>query len=141
VTAPLVYEADPEAFLDRQNRLRAHIGLFAESSSLEVVEWTAGLVAIQREVDPLPLVVGVRYRIRLLFVDQSVKHRHAVLEDGAVVGLDVPVLLGGSYQEWEGVFLGRRPMPSGAADLLIFDVAGRAIGLGDVDILRLEEIR
>jgi len=138
---PFVYEADGPAYVDRQNRLRAHIGIFAEASSIEVGEWARELVAIQKEVDPLPLVVGVRYRWRALVAIQGMKHRHGVTEDGKVHPLDIPLIGDASYEEWQGTFLGRKPMPMGAADLLIFDVAGQAIGLGDVDVLRIEEIR
>ncbi len=142
MTDSLVYEVDGPTYLDRQNRTKAHIALLSTpGTKVDVEEWGRALAALQGEVDPLPLVVGVRYRIRMLGGEPAAVHRHYRDDAGAVHGIDFPYVAVPEYVELEGIFLERRagPLETG---MILFDVAGRGLAmLADMDVLRLEEIR
>lgn len=140
MTEPLVVEVDGAEYLDRQNRIRDWLAKLKDPAGFDVEEWGRGMAKLQREVEPLPLVLGVRYRVRFLGGPPTTEHLHFEDQDGRDHPVDLPVIANAEYVEIEGVFRGRRASPFGTSSVF-FDVAGQLAMLSDADVLRLEEIR
>lgn len=142
MTEPLLYEADRAAFLERAGRMQAHLAILTtKGPSFDVQEWARTMASIILEVEELPLVVGVRYRMKTLAGGLGTTHQHYATEAGEIVGIDVPIVTDPEYIELEGVYLGRRRDPFGSS-AIFFDIVGRGTAmLSDPDLLRCEEIR
>lgn len=141
MTDPLVYEVEGTVFLDRMRRSRAmQDELTAKGVSIDVADWARRMKAILREVDPIPLVIGVRYRMRAFGGPLAFEHRHYQDEAGAIHGLDLPSMADAGIIEIEGVYLGRHG-PGPFQGLIGLDVGGAATAIADTDVLRCEEIR
>lgn len=146
MTEPLVYAVDGRTYLDRQNRARAMIDELHRGDSVDTADWSRRMGALHLEVEPLDLVVGARYRVRLLAGPPETHHHHGRdPETGELYGIDLPAVGEVDYTELEGIFVGRMPDPpypqGGIRGSIILDVAGMAAVFADVDVLRLEEIR
>lgn len=138
---PLLFEEDPEVYLDRQNRIKRTLDELTSKKGIVVADWTARMKALQEEVPPVPLVVGVRYRVRLLGGELVTKHRHFRGDQGEELAVDLPGVDRPEFQEIEGIFRGRQSFHSMAGAAIILDVGGVAAMFHDADILRLEEMR
>lgn len=139
---PLRYEVDGEEFLDRMRRTRAlNDELQRAGHTIDVQTWAARMKAILREVDQIPLVIGVRYRMVTFGGSLEVRHRHYRGDDGEVHGLDVPSIADAGMVEVEGVYLGRHP-DGPWRGLIALDLGGgQTTAIADTDVLRCEEIR
>lgn len=136
---PFLFEADGPVYLERQNRLSAKMKELEAPDGLDVMAWAKGVAAIQREVDELPLVIGVRYRVKLLGGKMGVSHRHFVDEHDHEIAVDIPVVLDPEYVEFEGRFA-RRDRTAFGTSAILFDVGGgQHAMIGDCDVLRIEE--
>jgi len=145
-TPPLFYEVDGPTYLGRQARIRRLLEQFNEKRVVRVADWAAEMTAVHAEVPPLPLVAGARYRVRLFGGKPAAVHRHyRDMDTGEVHGIDIPQVSDVESTEIEGVFVRRPasayPPDSGVLGSIVLEVAGRLAIFGDVDVLRLEEIR
>jgi len=137
---PLIYEADPAEFMDRAKRSHAlHAELRSGIGIADAQAWAAAMRAILAEVALPSLVVGVRYRLRVLRGEFVMKHAHGRTAEGELVGMDVPILTDTDLVEIEGVYGGRAPRGGPYANLHLFEMGGRWAAIADTDVLRLEE--
>lgn len=137
---PLRYEVDGATYLERQNRAAAQLAILEGREPFDPTEWANGFAAICREVDELPLVIGVRYRIRLLGGIPTNAHHRYQDGAGAVHAVDFPVVREPEYLEFEGTYTGRVRTNFGTSSILL-DVDDKTAVIADIDVLRLEEIR
>ena len=139
---PFRYRVDGAEYLERQNRVKAILAELEQPGGINVADWTARFGAVTSEVPEIPLVVGVRYRLKMLGGRNVPVHRHFADEEGTIHGLDLPSVPDPEYLELEGVFLGRRPAPApGQTRPILLEIADRLAMLTDSDVLELEEIR
>lgn len=141
-----LYQVDGPTYLERQGRARAIVAELNPGHSIDVAEWTARMVAVLAEVDPLPLVVGSRYRIRALGGSPGHRHLHAHDGEGRSFAVDVPVIAEPEYLEVDGRYRGRTgasEMAPGVVNpgmLLLEMDDGNLASIADVDVLRCEEV-
>lgn len=135
------YAADPEAWLDRQKRMRRATTF--ESGHTLNADVMAGILL---EVGPIPFVYGRRYRVVTSGGEPKVKHVHGRDEAGVIHGLDV-VDIDWSIQTIEGTYRGRftagpwGPTRKGTPGLHQFLLeSGNFAAVSDMDVLRAEEI-
>lgn len=134
-----IHEVPAAEFLDRQARMRTALAELAPGNRVDTVALTERIRALLREVAPLRLIPGMRYRFRTLGGRPEVKHLHGVSETGAAVDLDVLQVPGPEWLEREGVYRGRAH-DGPFRGLLLFEVACEIAALADIDVLRLEEV-
>lgn len=130
----LVYQVEPEVYLDRQRRmLRARGKVDGHLDPQEVVR-------ILAEVASIPLVRGRRYRFRVLGGAPTTQHFHAVeVATGRHVVGDIPDVREPEWIERSGRYLGRGTGPWSASHLFLLG-DGQLAALADIDILRIEEV-
>lgn len=139
---PLLYEADAAAFLERSRRAASLLAILSTpGKSFDVDGWSRDFADVMNEVDELPLVVGVRYRVKTLGGNLEIAHREYRSEEtGEKVTVHLPTMVDPEYVELEGIFRGRQRTPHGTSNI-VFDMGGEAALLSDSDVLRLEEMR
>lgn len=138
----VIYEVDGAVYLDRVRRAKTLNDELLGGGSVDVVEWSGRMRAVLAEVERIPLVIGVRYRLKVFGGPLVLKHKHVVdADDGSFVkGVDVPDMATMEFVEIEGVYLGRHP-DGPWRGLIALDIGGRTTALGDVDVQRVTEIR
>jgi hypothetical protein len=141
MTEPLRYEVPGETFVDRTRRARALNDELTSGKTIDVAEWSGRMRALLREVEPLPLVIGVRYRAVIFGGALTMEHRHFEDETGAIHGLDVPSPAGLSMVEVEGVYRGRHPAGPWQGLIALDLTGGKVTAISDIDVLRCEEVR
>ncbi len=141
---PLVYECDQAEFMERAKRSHALHDQLREGKVDDAQAWADAMKSLLSEVTLPPLVIGVRYRVRILKGDFEFRHAHGTTADGREIGLDIPMVTETSMAELEGRYGGRAPKGGPYGGLHLFDIGDQRASwaaIADTDVLRLEEVR
>lgn len=128
-----IYQADPAEYLDRQRRmLRARGKVDGRMDP-------AAIAAILREVPPIAMRVGRRYRFRVLGGAPVAAELHGVeVGTGREIRAPSVEVPEPEWIEAVGLYLGRGVGPWAHSHVFRLDDANLA-ALADMDILRLED--
>jgi hypothetical protein len=125
---------DGPEYLERQARMRDALARLDQDAMQAVID----------EVEPIPFVVGRRYRLRVLGgAPDAVRVAHVRDEAGVEYHLEHPQATKPEFLEFEALFAERvygipgRRSP-GSALLTLAD--GRSALLADIDVLECEEL-
>lgn len=125
----LIREVDGAAFLERQGRFRVALAQLDAEAMADILD----------EIEPFPLEVGRRYRLRVLAGEpDAVRVAHVADEAGNEYHLEHPIATAPTYREVDGVMVSRvyglpgRRSP-GSIVLQLDD--GQAALLADIDVL------